>query len=33
MGEVVTQVPFHPASLVIAAAQIAVSLAVVASLA
>ena len=33
MGEVVTTVPFHPASLVIAAAQIAVSLAVVASLA
>lgn len=33
MGEVVTQVQFHPASLVIAAAQIAVSLAVVASLA
>ena len=33
MGEVVTMVSFHPASLVIAAAQIAVSLAVVASLA
>lgn len=33
MGEVVTTVQFHPASLVIAAAQIAVSLAVVASIA
>jgi hypothetical protein len=33
MGEVVSTVPFHPASLVIAATQIAVSLAVVASLA
>lgn len=33
MGEVVTTVPFHPASLVIAAAQLAVSLAVVASIA
>ena len=33
MGEVVTMVEFHPASLVIAAAQIAVSLAVVASIA
>ncbi len=33
MGEVVTTVPFHPASLVIASAQLAVSLAVVASIA
>ncbi len=33
MGEVVTLVAFHPASLVIAAAQLAVSLAVVASIA
>ncbi|MDQ3317672.1 MAG: DUF350 domain-containing protein [Actinomycetota bacterium] len=33
MGEVVTMVAFHPASLVIAAAQLAVSLAVVASIA
>ena len=33
VGEVVTMVEFHPASLVIAAAQIAVSLAVVASIA
>lgn len=33
LGDVVREVPFHPASLVIASAQIAVSLAVVASIA
>ncbi len=33
LGDVVTAVPFHPASLVIASAQLAVSLAVVASIA